>query len=49
MLTGHFIDAGRALATGLVSEVVADGKLDAVAGRLAQEMVETSPLGLRLT
>jgi enoyl-CoA hydratase/carnithine racemase len=49
MLTGRFINANRALATGLVSEVVADGELDAAAGRLAQEMVETSPLGLRLT
>jgi enoyl-CoA hydratase/carnithine racemase len=49
MLTGRFINASRALATGLVSEVVADGELDAAAGRMAQEMVETSPLGLRLT
>lgn len=49
MLTGRFINASRALATGLVSEVVADGELDAAAGRLAQEMIETSPLGLRLT
>jgi enoyl-CoA hydratase/carnithine racemase len=49
MLTGRFINANRALATGLVSEVVADGELDAAAGRLALEMVETSPLGLRLT
>ena len=48
-LTGRFINASRALATGLVSEVVPDGELDAVAGKLAQEMVETSPLGLRLT
>lgn len=49
MLTGRFIDARRALATGLVSEVTADGELDKAAGRLAQEMTETSPLGLRLT
>ncbi len=49
MLTGRFINAKRALATGLVSEVVADNELDEAAGRLAQEMVETSPLGLRLT
>jgi enoyl-CoA hydratase len=49
MLTGRFINASRALATGLVSEVVTDAELDAAAGRLAQEMVETSQLGLRLT
>jgi enoyl-CoA hydratase/carnithine racemase len=49
MLTGRFIAAPRALATGLVSEVVRDDELDAAAGRLAREMVETSPLGLRLT
>jgi enoyl-CoA hydratase/carnithine racemase len=49
MLTGRFIDANRALATGLVSEVVADRELDTAAEQLAREMVETSPLGLRLT
>jgi enoyl-CoA hydratase len=49
MLTGRFINAQRALATGLVSEVVPDAELDAAARRLAQEMTETSPLGLRLT
>jgi enoyl-CoA hydratase/carnithine racemase len=49
MLTGRFINARRALATGLVSEVIPDHELDAAAGRLAREMTETSPLGLRLT
>jgi len=49
MLTGRFINAQRALATGLVSEVVPDHELDATAGKLAHEMTETSPLGLRLT
>jgi enoyl-CoA hydratase/carnithine racemase len=49
MLTGRFMNAQRALATGLVSEVVPDTDLDAAVARLAQEMVETSPLGLRLT
>ncbi|MGA2410075.1 MAG: enoyl-CoA hydratase-related protein [Candidatus Binataceae bacterium] len=49
MLTGRFINAQRALATGLVSEVVAEDDLDKAAGQLAQEMTETSPLGLRLT
>src|SRR5271154_5243538 len=49
MLTGRFINAQRALATGLVSELVDEAELDAAAGKLAQEMTETSPLGLRLT
>jgi len=49
LLTGRFINAERALRTGLVSEVVPDDQLDATAAKLAQEMVETSPLGLRLT
>jgi enoyl-CoA hydratase len=49
MLTGRFINAGRALATGLVSEMVPDLEVDDVAGKLAAEMIETSPLGLRLT
>ncbi len=34
MLTGRFINASRALATGLVSEVVAESELDAAAGTL---------------
>jgi enoyl-CoA hydratase/carnithine racemase len=49
MLTGRFINAQRALATGLVSELVRDDELEAAAGKLAEEMCETSPLGLRLT
>jgi len=49
MLTGRFINAQRALATGLISELVDEAELDAAAGKLAQEMTETSPLGLRLT
>ena len=49
MLTGRFINAQRALATGLVSELVPDAEVDTAAGRLALEMTETSPLGLRLT
>lgn len=49
LLTGRFIDARRALATGLVSEVVPDDGLDAAAGRLVEDMLATSPLGLRLT
>lgn len=49
LLTGRFIDANRALATGLVSEVVADDAMEAAARRLVDEMLLTSPLGLRLT
>ena len=49
LLTGRFINAARALATGLVSEVVPDQELHAAARRLVDEMLATSPLGLRLT
>jgi len=49
LLTGRFVNAERALRTGLVSEVVPDDQLDAAANRLAQDMIETSPLGLRMT
>jgi enoyl-CoA hydratase len=49
MLTGRFINAQRALATGLVSEVVPDNQLEAAARKLADDMLLTSPLGLRLT
>jgi len=49
LLTGRFIHAERALATGLVSKVVPDDELEAEARALALEMLDTSPLGLRLT
>jgi enoyl-CoA hydratase/carnithine racemase len=49
MLTGRFIRADRALATGLVSTVVPDEQLESEARKLAEEMLATSPLGLRLT
>jgi enoyl-CoA hydratase/carnithine racemase len=49
MLTGRFIHAQRALATGLVSEVVADTELEAAAAPYIDEMLTTSPMGLRLT
>jgi enoyl-CoA hydratase/carnithine racemase len=49
LLTGRFIDAKRALATGLVSELVPDSEVDAAAAKLAHDMIETSPLGLRMT
>jgi enoyl-CoA hydratase/carnithine racemase len=49
MLTGRFIDAPRALATGLVSQVVADDGLEAAGQALVDEMLGTSPMGLRMT
>ena len=49
LLTGRFIHADRALATGLVSNVFPDEQLESEARALAQEMLTTSPMGLRLT
>ncbi|MDE1172093.1 MAG: enoyl-CoA hydratase/isomerase family protein [Parvibaculaceae bacterium] len=49
MMTGRFINAERALRVGLVSEVVPDGDLVAAARPYLDEMLTTSPLGLRLT
>jgi enoyl-CoA hydratase/carnithine racemase len=49
MLTGRFIGAGRALATGLVSEVVPDDQLEAAAHSYAEDMLAASPMGLRMT
>lgn len=49
MLTGRFINAQRALATGLVSEVVPDDQLEAAVQPYLDEMLTTSPMGLRLT
>jgi len=49
MMTGRFIGAARALALGLVSEVVAAEELESAGRALANDMLKTSPLGLRLT
>jgi len=49
LLTGRFIHAERARSLGLVSTVVPDAELEAEARKLAEEMLSTSPLGLRLT
>ncbi|MCW0197929.1 enoyl-CoA hydratase-related protein [Sphingopyxis sp.] len=49
ILTGRFVDAERALSAGLVSEIVEE---EALLGRglaLADEMLATSPWGLRLS
>lgn len=49
LLTGNFIHAERALATGLVSRVVPEPELEAAGRELAGDMLRNSPLGLRLT
>ncbi|MCW6532167.1 enoyl-CoA hydratase-related protein [Sphingomonas sp. MMSM20] len=49
MLTGDFITADRALATGLVSRAVPDDQMEAAAAPLIEAMLTTAPLGLRLT
>jgi enoyl-CoA hydratase len=49
LLTGDFIDAPRALATGLVSRVVSEAELASAARELARRMLRNSPLALRLT
>ena len=49
MLTGRFIHAPRALATGLVSEVVPDDQLEAAAQPYVDDLLGASPRGLRMT
>jgi enoyl-CoA hydratase/carnithine racemase len=49
ILTGRFIGAERALAVGLVSEVVQEGGLDAAAAPYLDAMMTASPVGLRLS
>lgn len=49
MMTGRFIKADRALRVNLVSEVVPDAELEAAAQPYLDEMLTTSPMGLRLT
>jgi enoyl-CoA hydratase/carnithine racemase len=49
MLTGRFINADRALRVGLVSDVVPDDKMEEAAASYIDEMLTTSPLGLRMT
>ncbi len=49
LMTGRFIGAERALRVGLVSEVVPDQQLETAARGYIEELLGTSPLGLRLT
>jgi enoyl-CoA hydratase/carnithine racemase len=49
ILTGRFIHAERALAVGLVSEVVEEDGLEAAAAPYIEAMITASPVGLRLS
>jgi len=49
ILTGRFVHAERARELGLVSAVVPDDQLEAEARRLVDDLLVTSPLGLRLS
>ncbi len=49
MMTGKFIEAERALHTGLVSELVPDAQLAEAAQPYIDDMLKTTPIGLRMT
>lgn len=49
LLTGRFMNADRALRTGLISEVAPDDRLEAVGQTYVDDMLAASPVGLRLT
>jgi enoyl-CoA hydratase/carnithine racemase len=49
LLTGRFLGAERARAAGLLSDVVEEDQLIDTGMALAEDMLMTSPLGLRLT
>jgi len=49
LMTGRFIDADRAKAVGLVSDVVDEGRLLDVGLKMAADMLRGSPMGLRMT
>ncbi len=49
ILTGRFIHATRALAVGLVSEVVEEASLESAAQSFVDDLLLTAPLGLRMS
>jgi len=49
LLTGRIFDAGEAYRMGLVNEVVDPARLMNRAGELALQLMENSPISLRLT
>ena len=49
MMTGRFIGAARALATGLVSDSVPEKELRAAGEAMVADLLRTSPAGLRKT
>ncbi len=49
IMTGRFISAEEALAMNLVSKTVADDNLRAAAAPLVEDMLNTAPMGLRLS
>ncbi len=49
ILTGRFIKADRAEKYGLISEIIEEDKLLTAGIALAEEMLDTSPMGLRLS
>lgn len=49
LMTGRFLDANRALATGLVTDLVEEDQLEACAQGYVDDLLHASPIGLRLT
>ena len=49
MMTGRFIDAEKALAIGLIGQIVAPEDIEEAGNTLVQELLRATPLGLRLT
>ena len=49
MMTGRFVNAERALNLGLVAEIVGMENLEGSGRKMANDMLNLSPMGLRLT